>query len=73
MTEGNVLPCAVIVWRGTDWPPRREPCGKPAKGIRTTPDDVMWPVCGIHLRATGGLVERAPGRYRALRKKVVAS
>lgn len=70
MTEP--IPCAVIVWRGSEWHPRREPCGKPAKGIRTTPDDVMWAVCGIHLRAQRGMVERAPGRSVALREKGVS-
>jgi hypothetical protein len=68
MSESNVLRCAVIVYRG-QWSMRQEPCGKPAKGIRTTPNDAMWPVCGIHLRAKRGMVEVRPGRYRALREK----
>lgn len=70
VSDPNVLACAVIVWRGSEWHPRREPCGKPAKGIRTTRDDATWPVCGIHLRARWGLVERAPGRSVDLREKV---
>lgn len=64
--------CAVQVWRMGEWAPT-EPCGRPCKGVRTTPDDVMWPVCGIHLRAKGGMVEVRPGHHRALRRKGQAS
>lgn len=62
--------CAVQVYPTITGP--SEPCGKPAKGIRTTPDDVMWSVCGIHLRAKRGMVELRPGRYRGLRPPVAA-
>lgn len=58
--------CAVWTWFGET----HDVCGRPCKGVRTTPDDVMWPVCGIHLRAKRGMVAVRPGRYRALREKV---
>lgn len=37
--------CAVEVRRGDDWHPRREPCGKPAKGTLADGTDA----CGVHL------------------------
>ena len=60
--------CAVVIYFRAGHPP--DVCGRPCRGIRTTPDDVMWPVCGIHLRAKRGMVETRLGRYRALREKL---
>ena len=45
--------CKAHVWRGDIWHPRREMCGKPAKGTRHMDRGGiggLFPACGIHMR-----------------------
>ncbi len=46
MAESSDVMCSVSVRRGDDWHPRREPCGRKAKGQLANGE----PVCGVHLR-----------------------